>query len=162
MAVAAENTEQPHFPVAAVYLWYAFIASMAFMKPSLLIAGNNVQFSELIFLAFAAIAAGVIIHWRRLPQLGALWLPLLVYLAAFAISAALSPRPSASFVKLAGVAYLAAIAASAVAVVRDEARLRNTVLAFLAGSTFAALAGVTGVPAFLHGTGSRRLVGAFA
>jgi hypothetical protein len=121
MNTPAENAEPLRFPAAAVYLWYAFVASMAFMKPSLRIAGNYVQFSELVFLAFAAVAAAYIIYRRRLPRLGGLWLPLLVYIGAFTISAAFSPRPFTSFVKLTGVAYLAAIAAAAVAVIRDEA-----------------------------------------
>src|SRR5690606_17313377 len=148
MTTPAENAEPLRFPAAAVYLWLAFVASMAFMKPSLRIAGNYVQFSELIFLVFAGVAAAYIIYMRRLPRLGGLWLPLLVYFGAFAISAAFSPRLSTSFVKLAGVAYLAAIAAAAVAVIRDEALSRNTVLAFVAGSPVAALAGAVGALLF--------------
>src|SRR5690606_15890143 len=106
MTTPAENPQPLRFPAAAVYLWYAFVASMAFMKPSLRIVGNYVQFSELIFLAFAAVAAAYIIYMRRLPRLGGLWLPLAVYLGAFTLSAAFSPRPATSLVKLAGVAYL--------------------------------------------------------
>ncbi len=148
MTTPAENAEPLRFPAAAIYLWYAFVASMAFMKPSLRIAGNYVQFSELIFLAFAAVAAAYIIYMRLLPRLGGLWLPLVVYLGASAISASFSPRASTSLVKLAGVAYLAAIAAAAVAVIRDVKILKSTVIAFIAGSTFAALAASAGALLF--------------
>ena len=41
MTTPAENADPLRFPAAAVYLWYAFVTSMAFMKPSVRIAGTS-------------------------------------------------------------------------------------------------------------------------
>lgn len=120
----------------------ALVFSLAFMKPSLVIAGQRITPTDLIF-PFAALLflAAFVLTKRRFEWNPLYWL-FLAYFAAMTIAAVFSANPTASFSKLVGIGYLIALAVMACESIRSENDIRLTVYSWLAGLSVSVVIGI--------------------
>jgi O-antigen ligase len=138
-----------HLPAADRSLFLLFVASLPIVRPvSTTLFGLMVPIGDVLFAA-AALAwivrlftGGTTLRWTRF------YVPLALYLAAVAVSAVFSTDRSQSAAKLAGTAYLIAVAGLTVNMVASWTSLKQVLHAFLAGTAVTAFVGVAGLVLF--------------
>lgn len=120
----------------------ALVFSLAFMKPSLVLAGQRITPTDLLF-PFAAILflAAFVFAKKRFEWKPIYWL-FLAYFAAMAISAIFSDNPQTSFFKLFGIGYLIALAILVCESINNENDVRLTIYVFLAGLSVSVVIGI--------------------
>jgi O-antigen ligase len=134
---------------AAKLLLAMLIVSLAFMKPSVRLAGFDLVATDLLFPPLLLAAAAAFLTGRLRVRWNPSYWPIAVYLAALALSAAASPAPLHSALKLATVAYLALLAVAADQLVESNADLRFCLRAWCVASAAIGLVLLVALAAFL-------------
>lgn len=133
----------------AAFLLLVF--SLAFMKEGVSIGGLLAGPTDLFFLATAAalglaiLAGDARLRWHRL------FLVLIAYFAAMAVSVIASPEPERGWFKLATQLYLLSLPLLAYTLIDSAERLRAVVLAWLAAAAVPAVLGALSVLLFALG-----------
>ncbi len=120
----------------------ALVFSLAFMKPSVVVAGQRITPTDLLFPAAILFLAAFVFAKKRFEWKPIYWL-FLAYFTAMTISSVFSANPQTSLFKLVGIGYLIALAVLACESIRSENDIRLTIYAWLAGlsiSVFIAIA----------------------
>ncbi|WP_332812746.1 O-antigen ligase family protein [Sphingomonas sp.] len=125
------------------------IVSLAFMQPGFWVSGLQAAPTDFIY-PLLLVASGIAIVRGRaaFAWQPAYWL-LIAYFAAMLVSALAAGFPQRSALKLLTQLYLLSLPVLVCSLVSSQARLRQALLAWLAGSAIVALVGVAAVIAFL-------------
>lgn len=117
----------------------AVVFSLAFMKPSIILGGQRITVTDILFpISALLVLTTFLIGKRRFEWKPIYWL-FLFYFGSLTISAVYSVDPQRSFIKLIGVGYLIGLAVLACESLTNENALRETVYAWLAGLTLSIL-----------------------
>jgi len=125
------------------------VVSLAFMQPGFWISGLQVAPTDFVYplllaaWAIAFLRGRVALAWQPAYAL------LIAYFAAMLVSALAAGVPQRSALKLLTQLYLFSLPVLVCSLVGSQARLRQALLAWLAGSAIVALVGVAAVIAFL-------------
>jgi len=129
-------------------LFLVLVFSLGMMKPGVFVSVATLTPTDLVFpLLFVAWLVAIATRQIKLAWHPA-FVALAVYFFALALSAAFSARPHISFAKLAGEFYLVLLPVVTVSVVGNVKRVRQTVLAWLAGSAIPIVVGLFGIVLF--------------
>jgi len=140
------------------YLFPAFVFTIGITRwASVRLGGMIVQISDLMFAATAIAWAIQVALGRRSIRLPRLTLWVAPWAVALVIAAAASEVPRTSAMKLVGSGYLIAILLLTAEILDSTAALRRAVVAWIAGASLNAFAGVLGVLEFYAGIRGRPL-----
>ncbi len=140
----------PRMPLVE-WAFLGLIFSLPFARPNIYLLGSSVVAPDLIFLVCAAALAAALL-WRRTSlQLDRIYVYLIAFAAAIAVSAALSTDVGMSLRRMPAELYLISLPVLVINVVRDERMLTRIFAIWIVASAIAAAASAWTAISFFAG-----------